>query len=217
MKKNNDFFVSQSRKDAYDLIDKYIKEKVYLLFFIGESGVGKSKFLKHLTEHIQSIDVVIMDQFYENPTIFFKALIENLNLNTESYSKQDMINMIAQYSVDKIAENKKLILIIDDISGISEEIIKDISKLYEFEYNNAKILNIILTGDNKNFQIIKEWQEKYFRFVSSSVVYLNPFNKTETITFLKNACEKYNIDISDFSKDNYTEVYLYTEGIPDRI
>ncbi|MEF3254553.1 MAG: SH3 domain-containing protein, partial [Deferribacterales bacterium] len=39
----------------------------------------------------------------------------------------------------------------------------------------------------------------------------------ETITFLKNACEKYNIDISDFSEDNYNEVYLYTEGIPDRI
>jgi hypothetical protein len=216
MEKINDFFLSESRKDCYKLIDKYTMENIPLLFLIGESGVGKSRFLKHLPSVLLYLEVVILDQFYENSEQLFNDVLKKLNLPSAS-SKLEMTQIIAQHATDLLPSDKRLMLVIDDISGISQDIVADVTKLFDYEYNGKKVLSMLFVANTKDFQLIKEWQEQFFTYINSSVLYLNPFNRIETTHLFKLACEKNNLDVSGFNESDMLEIYKYTEGIPYRI
>lgn len=216
MEKINDFFLSESRKDCYKLIDKYTSENIPLFFLIGESGVGKSRFLKNLPLMLPYLEVVILDQFYENSEELFNDVLKKLNLPSAS-SKSEMTHIIAQYATDLLPSDKRLLIVIDDISGISQDIVEDVAKLFDYEYNGKKVLSMLLVANTKEFQLIKEWQEQFFTYINSSVLHLNPFNRVETTQLFKLACEKNNLDVSGFNESDMLEIYRYTEGIPYRI
>lgn len=217
MKKINQFFLSSSRREGYNLIDRFTNENTYLMFLVGEAGVGKSRFIKHISEVLTYFEVIVLEQFYDNSEIFFRSILKELGYPHESLSKSNMIHAIAQHATNLIPDGKRLLLVVDDVSGISNDIVSDLVKLFDFEYDGKKVLSIICSSNNRDFHIIKEWEENYFRYIKSSVIYLNPFNKQETIEFFKQSCEQSGIDVSDFSENDMLEVYKHTEGIPYRI
>ncbi|MCA1926852.1 MAG: SH3 domain-containing protein [Calditerrivibrio sp.] len=217
MKKINQFFLSISRREGYNLIDRFTNEGINLIFLVGEVGVGKSRFIQHIPEALPYFEVVILGQFYENSEIFFRSILKELGYQDESFSKSDMIHTIAQHATDLIPEGKRLLLVVDDVSGISPDIVNDLVKLFDFEYEGKKILSVMLSSSNVDFHLIKEWETTYFSYIKNSVIYLKPFNKQETIQFFKQACEQARIDLSEFSENDMIEVYRHTEGIPYRI
>ncbi|MCX8084251.1 MAG: ATP-binding protein [Calditerrivibrio sp.] len=216
MEKLNDYFLSDSRKECYELIGKYIKDNVSLICLTGESGAGKTRFIKHLDKFVQGIKLIVVDHFCENSETFLRSVLKQMGVAPDG-NKFDMLKAIAQYGADLLADGQKLIVAIDDISGVTEDIVGDISKLFDFEYNENKVVSIIFVTNNIDFPLLREWSTNYFKYNNQAIAYLNPFSKLETIEYFRYVCQINNLDISDFGVDEYTIVYKYTEGIPDRI
>lgn len=216
MERMNEFFISQSRKECFELIKKYLDDSVSIIALTGESGVGKSNFVKYIGKNIENADVVIVDQFCENTEHLLRAILRKIGVD-EVMNKKEMIQAIAQYGADLLLEGRKFLVVLDDISGITEDIAAEIPRLFDYEYDSKKVLTLMIITNNQDYSIYREWATTYFKFINQAIAYLNPFTKNETIEYFKFICEKNELDLSDFKDEDFLTVYKYTEGIPDRI
>ncbi|MGC8769201.1 AAA family ATPase [Calditerrivibrio sp.] len=216
MEKMSDYFISQSRKESYELIKKYIDNSVPIIVLTGESGVGKSRFIRQIDNFIGDIRPIILDSFLENTEQLLRNILKDLGVDRRG-NKKEMMDEVAQIAVDLKAEGKKLVIIIDDISGITEDIIGEIIRLFDYEFEGNKVLTLIMVTNNQDFSIYREWVSTYFKYLNQAICYLNPLTKNETIQYFKYVCDKNGLDLEEFKDEDYHTVYEYTEGIPDRI
>ena len=216
MEKMNDFFITQGRKECYELLEKYLNNNVAIIALTGESGVGKSHFVKNIDGFVKQAEVVLVDHFCENVENLLRSVLKGLSING-TMSKKEMLQQIAQIGADLMAENKKLLIVIDDISGISEDIASELSKLFDFECGGEKVLTLMFVTNNSDYAIYRQWATTYYKYLNQAIIYLNPFKKDETIDYFKYVCEKNNLDPSEFNDEDFLTVYKYTEGIADRI
>jgi type II secretory pathway predicted ATPase ExeA len=216
MEKMSDYFISQSRKESYELIKKYIDNSVPIIVLTGESGVGKSRFIRQIDNFIGDIRPIILDSFLENTEQLLRNILKDLGVDRRG-NKKEMMDEVAQIAVDLKAEGKKFVIIIDDISGITEDIIGEIIRLFDYEFEGNKVLTLIMVTNNQDFSIYREWVSTYFKYLNQAICYLNPLTKNETIQYFKYVCDKNGLDLEEFKDEDYHTVYEYTEGIPDRI
>ncbi|MGB9731761.1 MULTISPECIES: AAA family ATPase [Calditerrivibrio] len=216
MEKMSDYFISQSRKESYELIKKYIDNSVPIIVLTGESGVGKSRFIRQIDNFIGDIRPIILDSFLENTEQLLRNILKDLGVDRRG-NKKEMMDEVAQIAVDLKAEGKKLVIIIDDISGITEDIIGEIIRLFDYEFEGNKVLTLIMVTNNQDFSLYREWVSTYFKYLNQAICYLNPLTKNETIQYFKYVCDKNGLDLEEFKDEDYHTVYEYTEGIPDRI
>ncbi len=216
MEKMNEFFISQSRKECFELIKKYLDDSVSIIALTGESGVGKSNFVKYIDRFVSDAEVLIVDQFCENTEHLLRIILKKLG-NNEVMNKKEMLQSIAQYGADLLADGKKLLIVLDDISGITEDIASELPRLFDYEYDGKKVLTLMIITNNQDYSIYRDWATTYFKFINQAIAYLNPFTKNETIQYFRYICEKNDLDLSEFNDEDFLTVYKYTEGIPDRI
>lgn len=216
MEKINDYFISQSRRESYELMKKYIDNYVPIIVLTGESGVGKSRFIRKIDSFIGDIKPIILDSFFENTEQLLRNILKDLGVDRRG-NKKEMMDEIAQIGVDLKADGKRLVIIIDDISGITEDIVGEIIRLFDYEFEGDKVLTLIMVTNNQDFSIYREWAATYFKYLNQAICYLNPLTKNETIQYFKYVCEKNDLELDEFKDEDYHIVYEYTEGIPDRI
>jgi len=72
-----------------------------------------------------------------------------------------MTQTIAQHATDLLPADKRLMLVIDDISGISQDIVADVAKLFDYEYNGKKVLSMLFVANTKDFNSLKNGRSNF--------------------------------------------------------
>ena len=123
-----------------------IKMAKGLIVLTGEVGTGKSTALRWI---IRRLDSSVVAAYIVNPHLsieeFYHHVAEMLEIK-EWANKTELLTEMARILEDRHRRGLRTVLIVDEAHELSDEVLEEIRLLLNFESDNAKHLQIVLTG-----------------------------------------------------------------------
>lgn len=127
-----------------------------LMVLTGEVGTGKTTALRWL---IRNLDPIVMAGYIFNPHLsieeFYHHLTEMFGIKEWS-NKTTLLAQMGKFLEERHRRGLRTILIVDESHELSDEVLEEIRLLLNFESDNAKLLQIILSGQPELREKLKQ-------------------------------------------------------------
>ena len=140
-------YLSKKHKEAFAHLMYGIRHRSGFVMVSGEIGTGKTTICRSLLKQLDpDIDVALVFNPYLSPQELLKCITKEFGIQSSSTSILDMIDELNAYLLERAAEGKNCVLIIDEAQNLSTEILEQIRLLSNLETEKEKLLQIILIG-----------------------------------------------------------------------
>ncbi|RLB05614.1 MAG: hypothetical protein DRG50_06970 [Deltaproteobacteria bacterium] len=149
------FFLSPRIKKVMDQLFYGLDQNMGFMLITGEVGVGKTSMLRFFISHL---DDSVERAYLFNPTLasaeeLLSFLIMDLKIAEggppSTSNKIHLLSQIHQYLLDRYAEGKKVLFIIDDAQAMPDFLLEELRLLSNFETDQDKLFQIILVGQRE--------------------------------------------------------------------
>jgi general secretion pathway protein A len=127
-----------------------------LIVLMGEVGTGKTTAIRWI---IRRFDVSVLAGYIFNPHLsieeFYHHLTEMLGIK-EWTNKTELLAQIGKLLEERHRRGLRTVLIVDEAHELSDQVLEEIRLLLNFESDNAKHLQIILTGQPELREKLKQ-------------------------------------------------------------
>jgi general secretion pathway protein A len=178
------FYPSSSHNEGLLLMDYSIEQKEGFFLLIGDPGTGKTTLLNVFLEKWKSkaeIAMILTPRL--SPEEFLISIIEDLNIHLESKNKNEIIKTFRDFMIKKAAENKRVIIIVDEAQNLPDETLEELRLLSNLETDKEKLLQIILIGqpelESRLTNRLKQLNQRI-----TTRVYLKHFSAEETMDYI---------------------------------
>lgn len=117
-----------------------------LIVLVGEVGTGKTTALRWI---LRRMDASVLAAYIFNPRLsideFYYHVAEMLEL-TDWNNKAELLSEMGRVLGERHKRGLRSVLIIDEAHDLSDDVLEEIRLLMNFESDNAKHLQIVLTG-----------------------------------------------------------------------
>ncbi len=209
-------YLSKSHEEALAHLTYAISQGDGFVEITGEIGTGKTTlcrvFLESLSENSEAAYIF-------NPRLdaiqLLKAINDDLNIDSSKETIKDLIDELNLFLLKKKAEDKTVLLIIDEAQNLESEVLEQLRLLSNLETSTSKLIQIILVGqpelrDKLDSQELRQLGQRIT--LSCSLV---PLTFDETCDYIR-----HRIHIATgrpgirFSKAALKGVYAYSKGLP---
>ena len=190
-----------------------------LIVLTGEVGTGKTTALRWI---LRRLDSSVLAAYVFNPRLsveeFYQHVTQMLGI-TEWANKSDLLNIMAKVLEERHRRGLRTVVIIDEAHELSDYVLEEIRLLLNFESDNAKHLQIVLTGqpelrDKLNQQNLRQLKQRVALRCN-----MHPFPSVEEVDryiterLLIGGSEQPNI----FTPGAVDFIFQCSEGIPRNI
>ncbi len=127
-----------------------------LIVLMGEVGTGKTTAIRWI---IRRFDVSVLAGYIFNPHLsieeFYHHLTEMLGIKDWT-NKTELLAQIGKLLEERHRRGLRTVLIVDEAHELSDQVLEEIRLLLNFESDNAKHLQIILTGQPELREKLKQ-------------------------------------------------------------
>jgi general secretion pathway protein A len=117
-----------------------------LIVLTGEVGTGKTTALRWI---LRRLDSSVLAAYVFNPRLsideFYQHVTQMLGIKDWS-NKSDLLNILGKVLEERHRRGLRTVIIIDEAHELSDYVLEEIRLLLNFESDNAKHLQIVLTG-----------------------------------------------------------------------
>lgn len=212
-------FLTASLKTILEKVRYVIEEKQGLTFIEGDVGVGKSTILRYLWQSYSSqenaVAIFIPTPSYISTFAFLKDICAEFNLPVRG-SMQKQLAEFNQFLLQQYAQNKTVIIFIDEGQIIRGSHLELIRTLLNFETNTAKLVQIVIAAQ---LEMRRKLADQSKRAIRSRIVAgstLSALSPDETANMIQFRCDQTNI-INPFTVDAVSAIYKKTGGIAREI
>lgn len=183
----------------------------------GEVGTGKTTVCRCLLEQVpdnSSIALII------NPKLTVSELLATIcdefgiKYPSDNISLKVFIDLINKYLFEAHAQNRKVVLIIDEAQNLSSEVLEQLRLLTNLETNKRKLLQIILLGQ-------PELRDKLSRpellQLSQRIIaryHLGPLSKKDLSAYITHRISVAGLKNELFPSPTIDRLYTLSRGIP---
>jgi type II secretory pathway predicted ATPase ExeA len=182
----------------------------------GEIGSGKTTLIETFLRELEK-DVVVcqMNQTQVSPVEFLQGVLVQFGYEPFRMKKAEVLSTLNNFLIEQYANNRKVLLIVDEAQNLSNRVLEEIRMLSGVETTKEKVLRIILAGqpelnDKLNSpELVQLVQRIRLRF------HLTPLSKTDTRAYIEHRLE---VSGSQgrriFEEETFPLIYRYTGGTP---
>lgn len=136
-----------------------------LIVLTGEVGTGKTTALRWI---LRRLDASVLAAYVFNPRLsideFYQHVTQMLGIKDWA-NKSDLLNTMGKVLEERHRRGLRTVIIIDEAHELSDYILEEIRLLMNFESDNAKHLQIVLTGqpelrDKLNQQNLRQLKQR---------------------------------------------------------
>lgn len=190
-----------------------------LIVLTGEVGTGKTTALRWI---LRRLDSSVLAAYVFNPRLsideFYQHVTQMLGIK-EWTNKSDLLNTLGKVLEERHRRGLRTVIIIDEAHELSDYVLEEIRLLLNFESDNAKHLQIVLTGqpelrDKLNQQNLRQLKQRVALRCS-----MHPFPNVEEVD--RYITERLSIAGSEqphvFTPGAVDFIFQCSEGIPRNI
>ncbi|MFC1814636.1 ExeA family protein [Thermodesulfobacteriota bacterium] len=209
-------FLSKSHEEAMAHLIYAISQGEGFVEIIGEAGTGKTTLCRALLEKVEEETEVA---YIFNPKLdslqLLKAINDEFGIDSKANNIKDLIDILNAFLIEKKAERKKAILLIDEAQNLTKEVLEQLRLLSNLETTTDKLLQIILVGQPELGDMLDSHELRQLGQRITLSCYLKPLTPKETKAYIR-----HRIDIASqrpgvkFSRSAIRSIYRYSRGIP---
>ena len=143
-------YLTETHREALAALVYGIRERKGFVVLTGEVGTGKTTLLYRL---LDNLDEKVQTAFIFHTCTTYRELLRHvlseLGLPTTDDDTFLLFNRLKRYVIERAAAGEIVALIIDEAQNLSEEVLEDIRLLSNLETRTAKLLQIVLCGQQE--------------------------------------------------------------------
>lgn len=209
-------FLSKSHEEAMAHLVYAISQGEGFVEIIGEAGTGKTTLCRAFLDRLDEKTAVA---YIFNPKLdslqLLKAVNDEFGIDSKADTIKDLIDSLNIFLMEKKAEEKTVILLIDEAQNLSKEVLEQLRLLSNLETTTAKLLQIILVGQPELGDMLDSYELRQLGQRITLSCCLKPLTHRETKAYIR-----HRIDIAsqgpgiNFSRAAIQSIYRYSRGIP---
>ena len=186
----------------------------------GDVGTGKTmlinSFLDRLPETVQPI--IILNP-YVNSQDLLCYLAKKLEIKTTGTENiLELTDQVKTALIGAKAQNKHLVLIIDEAHLLSDQPLEEIRLVSNLETSDQKLLQILLVGQNELSSKLDRPEMRHLRQRINVNRFLSPLNYSETIHYIDHRLRQVGSSFASvFEETCKGLIFKLTKGVPRRI
>lgn len=209
---------------TYDDAKSYLKYAIIegegIVAITGAPGTGKTTLIASLIADLDltqvHVGVVTNVQLDSNNLVDMVA--DAFSLQLDRSGKVSAMTELKRFLKLQSAEGRRVILIVDEAQGLSDERLEELRLLSNLQHNTQLILQVFLVGQEPLMDIIRSpgMEQLHQRLIAAAQ--LKPLTFEETIDYIvhRMECVGWKNDPT-FSDEAYSLVHKFSAGVPRRI
>ena len=180
------FFEGSQRGAALDALMYAISSGEGITKVVGEVGCGKTMLCRMLEVRLaDSVDVVYIANPSLSPDNILHVIAHELGLDMDNNSsKLDVMQKIQAYLLNKHADNRQVVLFVEEAQSMPIETLEEIRLLSNLETEHNKLLQMVLFGQPELDEKLAQAQIRQLKERITHSFYLDPFPPKDTLEYL---------------------------------
>jgi len=209
-------FLGEAHREGLAMLEYGVRSGKGFTLLTGEVGTGKTTLLHAL---MTKLDSQTKCALIFNPRLetgdFFRILFDELGLERRDRTKADYLLELNELLIDRLKENQKTLLIVDEAQNLSAELLEEIRLLSNLETARSKLIQIMLVGQPELKGVLARPDLRQLRQRISLRHHLRPFDESETQEYVEGRLGKAGFTGRRlFKRSAIKELYAVTGGTP---
>jgi len=209
-------FLSRSHEEALAHLRYAISQGDGFVLITGEVGTGKTilcrAFLEYLNDKTEAA-------FIFNPKLdsiqLLKAINDEFEISSAADNTKDLIDILNSFLMDKKAEGKSAILLIDEAHDLTQQVLEQLRLLSNLETSVSKLLQIILVGQPELADMLDSYELRQLAQRITLSCHLSPLTNKETREYIQHriniAAQKAGVRFTPMA---FRLIYRHSKGVP---
>jgi type II secretory pathway predicted ATPase ExeA len=208
-------WLGEKHLEALATLKYGIYENKGFLLLTGDVGVGKTALIHRLMKEIYASKVVA---YVPNPGLepldFFNLLANELRIDKNFSSKGAFLIEFKRFLIKRQAENKKVLLVIDEAQRLYHELLEEIRLFSNIELENRKLINIFFVGQPEFNQILLEPRNRAVKQRIAVRYQVEPLNQEETSHYIYHRMQVAGATRKIFTSNAILDIFKFSSGCP---
>jgi outer membrane protein OmpA-like peptidoglycan-associated protein/type II secretory pathway predicted ATPase ExeA len=210
---NTSLWLGGSLLKVSSTLKETIVERKGVIYLTGDAGTGKSTIIKMISDILQDQFIIVP---LSNPEVtgldFFNVLSASLKFNKYFNSKSAFLVHLRNFLRSSNANSKNVLLIINDVDRLKIELFGEIALLSEIEFNNRKMISILLVGQKGWLDAAMQENKKGISEKIALICNLDPLTEVETAEYIQYCLGTVGTKNKIFSDKAIHEIHSFSDG-----
>lgn len=210
-------YLSRGHEEALAHLTYAIRQGDGFAEITGEVGTGKTTLCRAFLENLGEEGLEAAYIF--NPKLdaiqLLRAVNDEFGIESTADNTKDLIDVLNGFLLEKKAEGKTVILLIDEAQNLSKDVLEQLRLLSNLETNTSKLLQIILVGQPELGEMLDSHDLRQLGQRITLSCHLSPLSFRETREYILHrmrvAARKEEVR---FTLPAIRAVYRYSGGVP---
>ena len=212
------FFLSSQHKEAIAKCEYAVKQRMGLAVIYGDVGTGKTTIARRLFQTFSYMDdcttAMIISPGLRTENALLREIMKEFGVQTQR-SFADSRSAFQAFLSQQFADNKTVILMIDEAQTIKNRNFELIRALLNFETDQQKLLNVILLGQTELARKLDARPELKSRVAIFGA--LTSLSRDDTARMVRYRYEIAGGDDFPFDAQAIDAIQRYSRGLPRMI
>jgi general secretion pathway protein A len=210
------FFLTENHKKVLLHLVYGITEAKGFTLLLGETGTGKTTFIRHLLSmlglHINAIPIFDPPKTFDD---FLEVILRELNLPLEEGNGSSRLWQLNEYLYQKSAQNETLLIILDEAQNLSKEFLEQLRLLCSPDPVRPRFLQGFLVGEPDIADKLDSWD---LRALKQRIVIrrkLRPLTEEESRQYIEHRLREVGSSLEEvFTPEAAALICRHSRGIP---
>jgi general secretion pathway protein A len=214
----NFLFLSPKHRNALTHLEYGLMERVGFILLTGEIGTGKTTLIRYLLNQMEpDMETAVIFNTNVSADELLNLILNEYEIKSESNSKVKILEQLYQFLIEKFAEGKRVLLIIDEAQNLSNEAIEEVRMLSNLQSEDQMLLQIMLVGHPELKDKLRESSLAQFTQRIAVNYHLSALAREDTGLYIAFRLEKVGGRPDIFTESAIDMIYKASGGIPRSI
>lgn len=210
-------YLSRGHEEALAHLTYAIRQGDGFVEITGEVGTGKTTLCRAFLENLgeEGLEAAYIFNPKMDATQLLRAVNDEFGIDATADNTKDLIDVLNGFLLEKKAEGKRVLLLIDEAQNLSKDVLEQLRLLSNLETNTSKLLQIILVGQPELGEMLDSHDLRQLGQRITLSCHLSPLSFRETREYilhrLRVAARKEEVQ---FTLPAVQVLYRYSGGIP---